>query len=325
MPMKVSVVVAIYNSEPFIRSCLEGLKAQTFKDFETILVVDSRSTDDSIDVAEKLSPEYAGTKLIIQKDDGRAGGARNLGMDASIGEYIWFLDVDDYFSDTFLEEMISLIEKNNTNMAVCNFFYSKKRRFIDPPDRDYRTSVQNNYEAMIELNTGRYSTNLFNKLISSKLIKDNKIRMSPRYCEDYEFLRDCFECPCTVIYCNKPLYTYILSEGTRSYKEGNQIAEEDIRIFDGMMEWINKSDCTEIKQLYESGLTHILRSLTNTDEDCYYELIHSDTIKNALKYSRWASPEIMLFKFSKNLFYVIGCRRRIKKFSNEVFLYDRCV
>ena len=200
--MKVSVVVAVYNSDRCIRPCLEGLRTQTFRDFETLLVVDSRSDDDSVKTAESLALEYDNTRVIIQKDDGRAGGARNLGMDEASGEYIWFLDVDDFFSPDFLKEAVAMADVNDAGVVVTNFHYSRRGTFVEPPRKGYRIFVHDSYEAMRELNDGRYSTNLFNKIIRSSLIKDNGLRMSIDYCEDYEFLRDCFMRPCRVVYCN---------------------------------------------------------------------------------------------------------------------------
>lgn len=200
--MKVSVVIAVYNSEPHIHSCLENLKAQTLNDFETILVVDSRSEDASVDVCLSLSEKYPNTSVIVQYDDDRVGGARNLGMDVAKGDYIWFLDVDDCFSHNFLKMMTSIAHQYNVEMVVCNFYYSKSKKTIAPPKRQFNTSIQDNGLAMIELNNGRYSTNLFNKIIKTSFLKSNEIRMTPRYCEDYEFLKDCFMNQCKVAYCN---------------------------------------------------------------------------------------------------------------------------
>jgi len=323
--MKVSIVIAVYNSESFIISCLDGLKAQTFRDFETILVVDSRSDDNSVNVCRLLAPLYSGIKVIIQDDDGRAGGARNIGLDAASGEYLWFLDVDDYFSECFLEEMVRILDNYNADIAVCNFFYSKERHFVTTPEKYYKMTLQDSHKAMLELNDGRYSTNLFNKLFRTEMLRDNNIRMTKRYCEDYEFLRDCFEQPCTVVYYSKPLYTYILSDGTRSSGEGNRIAEEDIRIFGETIQWAKVSWVGDIGDLYESGLTHILRSLTNADEECFLRLADSNTVRDATKNSGYTSVEIILFKISKRLFYKIGRNRRMRKFSEKEFLFDQDV
>jgi len=108
--LKVSVIVPVYNSCEYIRSCFTQLKKQIFTDFEVIFVVDVRSTDGSLSLLEKLISNESNFKIYLQTDNGRAGGARNIGIDVSNGDYLWFLDVDDCFSPLFLKDMTSIID-----------------------------------------------------------------------------------------------------------------------------------------------------------------------------------------------------------------------
>lgn len=116
-------------------------------------------------------------------------------------------------------------------MVVSNFFYSHSLKNHELPERSYACSRYNNIESMVEVNDGCFFTSLFNKLFRSDCIKNNRIRMSTGYCEDYEFLKDCFKNECSAIYYNKPLYTYVLSNNTRSFQKGDEIARQDLRIY----------------------------------------------------------------------------------------------
>ena len=92
---KVSVIVPVYNSENFLKKCLDSLVDQTLKDIE-IIVVNNDSPDDSLIIINKYIEKYSGKIILINsKTNLKAGGARNLGIKASRGEYVGFVDADD--------------------------------------------------------------------------------------------------------------------------------------------------------------------------------------------------------------------------------------
>ena len=117
----------------------------------------------------------------------------------------------------------------------------------------------------------------------------------------------------------------MLSEGTRSYGEGNRIAEADVRILQETIEWARDDGYSDLDRLYTSGLNHILHSLTNTDRECFNRLSQSDFMKDLASHSRCSSLEILLFRVSKSLFYRIGHKARSRKFSGDSFLFDKRV
>lgn len=88
------------------------------------------------------------------------------------------------------------------------------------------------------------------------------------------------------------------------------------------MEWAERYKRMDITKLYSSGLTHILRSMTAADEKCYNVLIQTATVKKAIEKTNLSSPEIILFKFNKNIFYKVGNWMRFRKFSKDSFPYD---
>lgn len=103
--MKISVIVPVYNAEKYLRRCVDSILAQTFTDFELILV-----DDGSKDASASLCDEYAATSegriRSFHKPNGGASSARNLGLQQAQGEYIVFVDADDWVDDTYLEEIL---------------------------------------------------------------------------------------------------------------------------------------------------------------------------------------------------------------------------
>lgn len=122
MEIKVSVIVAMYNSEKYLDKCIMSLLAQTLDDFEIILVNDC-SPDHSLEIAQKYSNAYPEkVKVINHTVNLRAGGARNNGLRNSRGKYVWFVDADDWLAPTALEEAYSLAEKNNCDVVSVDYY-----------------------------------------------------------------------------------------------------------------------------------------------------------------------------------------------------------
>lgn len=128
---KFSVIMPLYNKASFVRKGLESVFAQTCNDWELIIVNDG-STDDSAAVAQRCIDEYQTSGgatcpvTMISQDNAGVGAARNNGVKASSGEYVCFLDADDWWEPTFLEEMSTFIPQySDAGLYACNYVYYK--------------------------------------------------------------------------------------------------------------------------------------------------------------------------------------------------------
>ena len=117
---KISVIVPIYNVEKYLQQCIESIKAQTFWDYE-VLLIDDGSTDDSFRLAGELT---AGDErfTLYHKENGGQSDARNFGLDRCRGEYICFVDSDDWLENTYLEELYALAVRENADIVRCAYF-----------------------------------------------------------------------------------------------------------------------------------------------------------------------------------------------------------
>lgn len=124
MKPKFSVIVPLYNKAPYVRKALDSIFAQTFSNWECI-IVDDGSTDNSLEVVQGLKIEDRRLKILEQANAGVAA-ARNNGVKASHGEYVCFLDADDWWDPTYLEEMSRLIEAYpDAGLYGCDYYYVK--------------------------------------------------------------------------------------------------------------------------------------------------------------------------------------------------------
>ena len=125
--MKFSVIIPLYNKAPYIRKALESVLAQTYTDYE-LIIVDDGSTDGSAEIAEAFlqePPASSPYRLIRQANLG-VSAARNNGFSVSSAEYLAFLDADDWWEPTYLERMAQLIEDYpDAGLYACNYIYYK--------------------------------------------------------------------------------------------------------------------------------------------------------------------------------------------------------
>jgi glycosyltransferase involved in cell wall biosynthesis len=108
--VKFSVIIPLYNKAPYIDKALRSVMAQTFADYQ-VIVVDDGSKDDSADIAERVLSNSSVFFRLIRQENAGVSAARNNGVAASQGDYLCFLDADDWWAPTFLEEMRKLIDE----------------------------------------------------------------------------------------------------------------------------------------------------------------------------------------------------------------------
>ena len=115
--IKVSVIIPIYNAEKHLKKCLETLINQTLKDIE-IVCIDDGSTDNSLQILRDFSNTDNRIKILKQQHE-CAGSARNNGLSVAQGKYLSFLDSDDFFELSMLEDLYNCAEKYNTDIVIC--------------------------------------------------------------------------------------------------------------------------------------------------------------------------------------------------------------
>src|SRR5690554_2626737 len=128
-----SIIVPVYNMEQYIEKCIMSIFLQTYKNIEIILI-DDGSTDNSGNLCDKYSVIDPRVK-VIHKENGGLSSARNAGLEVAMGEYIGFVDPDDWIEPTMYETMYSNIKKNKSEICICNYIIdnSKYSKQIESP------------------------------------------------------------------------------------------------------------------------------------------------------------------------------------------------
>lgn len=133
---KISVILPVYNEEPYLEKCLDSICAQTLKEVE-IICIDDGSTDNSLQILQNYAEKDGRIKILSQKNM-FAGVARNNGMRCATGKYLSFLDSDDYYDVEMLEKMYQKAEEQNSDVVICRYReYCDKSGEITIPDWSY--------------------------------------------------------------------------------------------------------------------------------------------------------------------------------------------
>lgn len=169
MPI-ISIIVPVYNVEKYLDRCVKSILAQTFKDFELILV-----DDGSLDRSGEMCDEYARSDSrikVIHKENGGLSSARNAGIDIASGEFLGFVDSDDYIANDMYEMLYDNLIRENADMSIC----CKYDCYNDKPLKINKEcySVFNTEEALRSICKGEFGVSACDKLYKRKLFE--KIR-----------------------------------------------------------------------------------------------------------------------------------------------------
>ncbi len=173
MPIKISIIIPVYNSEKYLRTCLDSITNQTLKDIEIIIV-----DDGSVDKSSEIYNEYLNKDdriIVIKQTNQKQGAARNRGIEISKGEYIGFVDADDYVDLTFFEKLYETATRYEADMAIAGLIKvcagKKKYKWKFEPEK----LLTSDYDKFI---LGHQIKNAapYNKIYKRDFIEKNQIR-----------------------------------------------------------------------------------------------------------------------------------------------------
>lgn len=211
----VSIIVPVYNSEKTLNRCIDSLIAQTYSNIEIIIINDG-STDKSGKICEEYVQKDYRIKLINQQNRG-VSVARNKGLESSNGEFICFVDSDDYVSEKFVENLYITIVENDVDLAICNMnIVNSKRSYTkDFFGADIKSNIalpKEKYYTNIDKFGGFVWNKMFLKKYMDNLLFDEHIY----YCEDELFVVN-YTQRCNKLAClDEALYFYCITESSAS-------------------------------------------------------------------------------------------------------------
>ena len=232
---KVSVIVPIYNVEKYLEKCINSLLSQTLEDIQIILVNDG-SKDNSGNIAREYEKNNKNRIIYVEKENGGLSDARNYGLKYATGDFIAFLDSDDYIEKNAYEEMYNKAIEENADYVECDFIWEFPNKIRVDKQYPYK-----NKKEMLSF----VRVVAWNKLIKRQLITDNNLEFPKglRY-EDVEFTYKLIPFVNKFAYVDKPFIHYVQREGSIANVQNERTAEI-FTVLDNVIKFYKKNNIYE--------------------------------------------------------------------------------
>ena len=212
----VSIILPVYNAEATLRRCVESILAQTWEEFE-LLMVDDGSTDASGDICDEYAAKDPRVR-VFHKKNGGVSAARNLALDHAQGEYVQFLDSDDWIVPDATRLLLRAAREKEADLVISDFYRVVGERVSVKGDiEEDRVLAREEYaQHMMENPADFYYGVLWNKLYRRSILETHHLRMDEEisWCEDFLFNLEYLRWAERFYALNVPLYYYVKTKGS---------------------------------------------------------------------------------------------------------------
>lgn len=292
MNYEISVVVPVYKVRDRIIRTLESLEAQTFKDFE-VLFVDDGSPDDSSDFADNYLKDSDVAYKIIKKKNGGVSSARNLGIEEAKGEYIMFLDSDDYIDKNMLKGFYDKILEGNFDVLYCAYvFEESNKKEITNNMKDLNYGEVSGKEAALGLIYGTTYTHIMANLFKRSLLINNNIRFDEKrkFAEDISFMVKAYASS-ERVYCINKIYAHYVKWGESAMNNINlnykDVYYSNVETLQYIKEKFNDKALEKamVTSRIPAAIVNIFIGFATKKElhDDMYEFINDETVRKDLR------------------------------------------
>ncbi|MGM9877705.1 MAG: glycosyltransferase family 2 protein [Bacilli bacterium] len=311
MKKKLSIIIPVYNTEKYIEKCINSILNQSSNEIE-IIVVNDGSKDNSLQILNK----YKKTIKIFSKENGGLSSARNFGLEHASGQYIWFIDGDDYIEEGSIEIILSIIGKKDYDIISFNY------------NKDYENSKQkirenhniNNKEKIL------INTSACTKVFKKSFLEENNITFDEGIIyEDLALIPYLFSITDSIIHIDKYLYNYVYRNGSiMNNKEFKLNVDDKFIAINNLIKRIEKKG---IKDKYEKEIEYLIIKhiiFTYTSEIFKYKKnIYFSRCDRALKYvneynKNWLNNDYLKKEFFGKKIYCLA-------FKNRFYFLCKCI
>lgn len=299
--IKISVIMPVYKVEEYVGKAIESIQSQTLTEWE-FLIVDDGTPDRSGEICDAYAAKDDRIH-VIHKENGGAPSARNTAIDIAKGEYLYFLDSDDWAEPTMLEDMYNLAKRDNAQLVVAGFYidtYYDKEHYVTD-DYVVDDAVYANKEEFRKNAYKLFDKNLlytpWNKLFEAKYIMDNNLRFPTTFWDDFPFNVSVVRNIERVTVTSKQYYHFLRARAeseTTAYRPGmyEKREEEHGWLVDLYKEWnVHNAESREmISRRYIERFIGCVENLTNPNSKMTYreqrkevkKMLHKKRVSQAL-------------------------------------------
>ena len=297
MKIKVSVIVPVYNVEKYIDKCLNSLVKQSLKEIE-IIVVNDGTKDNSQKIIDKYVKKYPDKIKSYIKENGGQGSARNYGLEKANGEYIGYVDSDDFVEKDMYKKLYNKAKENNYDIVVCgNYNVSEdyQNKNIDTFINNYNTDLENIFFGKMAV---------WNKIYKRDILIKNKLEFKEKvWYEDLAFTLKAIMNSNSFAFIDEPLYDYLIREGSTMNNSNVQRNLEILDAFNDILsyiqhnkkeEYFSKIEFLAIDHIYISAIVRVLKAEAD-------DKVKRETINKLIDYMNKKFPNYKNNKYINTL------------------------
>ena len=296
---KVSVIIPVYNTEKYLHRCLDSVTNQTLEDIE-IIIVDDGSLDNSPTICEEYAIKYSNIVFIHQKNKGLSA-SRNVGMAVATGEYIGFVDSDDYISPYMYEKLYQSSKEFDCTTAICNYQNVMNGEIINSGKLDFPTNRRVNHNEILKLMKTANERNIlwfvWKSIYKRTVLSDNGIYfLEGNIIEDTPFNMEALLCSDGAVFIDEPLYFYEQSGSSlMRAKHKHNYLEKLENLYNEKMRILKKYNIDGYSDMYNYTMTHTLPLL----------------FSNEINYKRKLSEKVLIYKKMRNSKMIIDAIKNV--------------
>jgi len=323
---KVSVIVPVYNAEKYLNQCISSIANQTMKDIEIIAINDG-SFDNSLIILNELLLKYKGKLKIFNKENGGAGSARNIGIENANGEFIKFVDADDYLKLDILEKMYTLAKDYNVSLVRGNY-----KTILGPlklEDKCSWSDIKGSKIVNVRENKDYFVTEtpgIGNKLIKRDLLGDLRFPEKTKW-EDLAIMPVVIASSEKVFHMDDDIYNYRVNMNT-TIKDFINAIPNILDIFKCLNKVSSEMEKRKInneyqKQIESLYILHTLYRVENAMLWVNFPRVKKEIVVSSLlavldaKYPNWNNNEIVYQYRNKNALFDFNMKRLNSFINNE--------
>ncbi len=278
--IKVSIIIPIYKVEKYLRKCLDSVVAQTYKNIEVILV-DDGSPDSCGKICDEYVERYSFIKVIHQNNQGLSA-ARNNAVPQSTGEFITFIDSDDFVTPDYVEYLVSLMKKNCAEISVGGTVYQYEEKPIKAPKEETKTGFCSVEKALINMNYGQdFSVNAWGKLYKRELVERHPYPVEKLY-EDLANTYIIVSSSNGVAYGNKQIYYWLQRTGSIMHSGFNEKQYDGISAVKNQLAFVTENYPNAIqaaKVRYMAKIAELMSiAFQSTNSESIYKRLKSEML-----------------------------------------------
>lgn len=213
MDKLISIIVPVHKVEKYLRRCVDSILAQTYQNIE-VLLIDDGSPDSSGTICDEYAQKDARVR-VFHKENGGVSSARNLGLKEAKGEYIGFVDADDYILHEMYENMIAIIKENHADIAICGYKKEQTDGTFEPYFKKDVDCTFTKKEMIANLLTNKYYTcAVWSMLFRRNSIDGVEFDINRKHNEDLLFIYEVMKRMQIAAFTSDTYYLYCTNEGS---------------------------------------------------------------------------------------------------------------